>query len=114
VCDRLGANIAASACPVLDHELLAEPLREPLCDQAEVEVVAVARWKADDYAYRPRRVGLRRRVPCGLKNLMQRSSAAKSRVGEMVGIASRSEAQKPNVLPGIEHFAGSTPIRPSG
>jgi hypothetical protein len=38
----------------------------------------------------------------------------KPRVGEMVGIASRSEAQKPNVLPGIEHFAGSTAIRPSG
>ena len=36
--DRLGADIAAGARPVLDDELLAEPLRQPLTDQARDDV----------------------------------------------------------------------------
>ena len=36
--DRLGADIAAGARPVLDDEWLAEPLRQPLADQARDDV----------------------------------------------------------------------------
>ena len=36
--DRLGADIAAGARPVLDNELLAEPLRQPLTHQARDDV----------------------------------------------------------------------------
>ena len=38
--DRLGADIAAGARPVLDDEWLAEPLRQPLTHQAREDVVA--------------------------------------------------------------------------
>ena len=36
--DRLGGEICAGARPVLDDELLAEPLRQPLADQAREDV----------------------------------------------------------------------------
>ena len=36
--DRLGGDIAAGARPVLDDELLAEPLRQPLTHQARDDV----------------------------------------------------------------------------
>ena len=36
--DRLGGDIAAGARPVLDDELLAEPLRQPLTHQAREDV----------------------------------------------------------------------------
>ena len=36
--DRLGADIAAGARPVLDDEWLAEPLRQPLAHQARDDV----------------------------------------------------------------------------
>src|SRR5262245_23515477 len=38
--DRLGADIAAATRPVIDNKLLAEPLREPLADQARGDVGA--------------------------------------------------------------------------
>ena len=57
--DRLGGDIAACARPVLDDELLAEPLRQPLTDQTREDVVRAAGGKADDDAHRPRRIGLR-------------------------------------------------------
>src|SRR5215472_4566327 len=57
--DRLRGDITAGARPVLDDELLAEPLREPLADQASDDVGAAAGGKADDDADRPRRIGLR-------------------------------------------------------
>ena len=41
--DRLGADIAAGARPVLDDEWLAEPLRQPLTDQARDDVGRAAR-----------------------------------------------------------------------
>ncbi len=59
--DRLGGDIAAGARPVFDDELLAEPLRQPLADQARDDVGRAAGGKADDDAHRPRRIGLR---PC--------------------------------------------------
>src|SRR5215467_8880207 len=36
--NRLGADIAAATRPVVDHELLAEALRQPLTDQARDDV----------------------------------------------------------------------------
>jgi hypothetical protein len=36
--DGLGADIAAAARPVLDHEWLAKPLRQPLTDQTGDDV----------------------------------------------------------------------------
>ena len=36
--DRFGADIAAAARPVVDDDGLAEPLRQPLTDQAREEV----------------------------------------------------------------------------
>ena len=41
--DRLGADIAAGARPVLDDELLAKPLRQPLTHQARDDVGRAAR-----------------------------------------------------------------------
>ena len=41
--DRLGGDIAASTRPVLDDERLAEPLRQPLTDQARDDVGRAAR-----------------------------------------------------------------------
>src|SRR5262249_49559149 len=56
--DRLGADIASRARPVLDDEWLTEPLRQPLPHQAREDVTHAAGWKADDNAHRPRRIGL--------------------------------------------------------
>ena len=59
--DRLGADVAAAARPVLDDELLAKPLREPLTEQSREDIGPAASGNADDHAHRPRRIGLR---PC--------------------------------------------------
>ena len=53
----LGTDIAAGARPVVDDELLAEPLRQPVADQAGVDVGRGAGRKADDDMHGPRRVG---------------------------------------------------------
>src|SRR2546430_17017579 len=69
--DRLGGNIGASTRPVLNHELLVEPLRQPLADQACHDVGATSGGKSDDDAHRPAWIGLRlwktpqRRHGCG-------------------------------------------------
>jgi uncharacterized protein len=52
--DRLSANIAGGARPVLDDELLAEPLGEPLPHQARDGVDAAPGGKAEHDAHRPR------------------------------------------------------------
>ena len=70
--DRLGGDIAAGARPVLDDEWLAEPLRQPLTDQAREDVVRAAGGKADDDAHRPRRIGLR---PSETRHGRERGSA---------------------------------------
>ena len=70
--DRLGADIAAGARPVLDDEWLPEPLRQPLTDQARDDVGRAAGRKADDDAHRPRRIGLR---PRDARHGRQRGSA---------------------------------------
>ena len=46
--DCLGGDIAAGARTVLDNEWLAEPLRQPLADQARNDVGDAASGKADD------------------------------------------------------------------
>ena len=57
--DRLGGQVAARSRPVLDEELLAEPLRQRLRQQACRDVDPAAGREADDEADRPCRVGLR-------------------------------------------------------
>jgi len=61
--DRLGADIAAAARPVLDDEWLAEPLRQPLTDQAREDVGRAGGRDRHDQTHRPRRVGLRPSKP---------------------------------------------------
>ena len=61
--DRLGGQIAGGAGPVLDHEWLTEPVRQPLSNQPCEDVVGAAGGKADEEADRTRRIGLRRRHP---------------------------------------------------
>src|SRR5262249_25017645 len=59
----LGGNVAAGAWPVLNNELLTEPLREPLSYQTRDDVTRTAGAIADEDAHRPRRIGLRPRKP---------------------------------------------------
>jgi hypothetical protein len=81
--DRFGADIGASARPVLDDEWLTEPLRQPSTDQASDDVGSTAGSKADDDAHRPRRIGLRPRNPREsqqrgrIRDQMQKISAGK-------------------------------------
>jgi hypothetical protein len=56
--DRLGGDVAAGAWPVLNNELLTEPLREPLSYQTRDDVTRTAGAIADEDAYRSRRIGL--------------------------------------------------------
>src|SRR5262252_5985543 len=70
--DRLGADIAGSSWSVLDDELLAEPLRQPLSYQACHDVGATGGGKSDDDAHRPRRIGLR---PCDTRSRWQYGGA---------------------------------------
>src|SRR5262245_20614152 len=59
--DRLGADIATRARPVLDHEWLAKPLRQPLTHQTGDDVGRSAWGEWGDDAHRPRRISLRPR-----------------------------------------------------
>src|SRR6266849_2060212 len=55
--DRIGADIASGTRSVLDDELLAEPLRQPLAHQTRNDVAPAAGRPADNDAHRPRRIG---------------------------------------------------------
>ena len=88
--DRLGGDIAASARPVLDDELLAEPLRQPLTDQARDDVGRAAGGEADDDAHRPRRIGLR---PRDARHGRQRGSAR----GQMQKLSAGKFHRRPSV-----------------
>src|SRR5262249_19883515 len=70
--DRLGGDIGASTRSVLDDELLAEPLRQPLADQACHNVGATSGGKSDNDAHRPRRIRSR---PRNARHCRQRGSA---------------------------------------
>src|SRR5882757_7194387 len=61
--DCFGSDIAGCACPVLDHEWLAELLRERLTQQAYEDVCAAASRIPNDHSNRPRWIGLRLRDP---------------------------------------------------
>src|SRR5215472_9132403 len=80
--DHLGGDIAGSSWSVLDDELLAEPLRQPLSYQACHDVGATGGGKSDNDAHRPRRIGLR---PSDARHGRQRSRAG----GEMQKISAR-------------------------
>src|SRR5258706_11683030 len=56
---RLRADIGGGARPVLDDELLPEPLGEPLTHKARDKVGPAARRVAHYNAHRTRRIGLR-------------------------------------------------------
>jgi hypothetical protein len=56
---RLGGERAVGAGAVLDHELLAQPVGEPLADEARDAVGIAARREADQQTHRPLRPGLR-------------------------------------------------------
>ena len=56
-------DVAVRPRPVLDNELLTEPLRLPLTYQARGDVSSSGWGIADDDAYRPRRIRLRQRDP---------------------------------------------------
>jgi hypothetical protein len=64
--------VAAGARPVFNDELLAEPLRQPLPDQAREDVGRVAGDETDDQSHRPRWIGLR---PSEARQGRQRGSA---------------------------------------
>ena len=57
--DRVHADDAAAARPVLDHHRLAEPLADQRLDDAREIVGAAARAERNDQPDRPRRIGLR-------------------------------------------------------
>src|SRR5262245_49136589 len=70
--DGLRGDITARAWPVLDDELLAEPLRQPLTDETRGDVGATGGGIADNQAHWPRRIGLR---PRHMRHRRQRGSA---------------------------------------
>ena len=57
--DGLGGGVTTRARPVVDDELMAEPLRKPFAYQTGEDVGCAASAKANDQAHRPRRVDLR-------------------------------------------------------
>jgi hypothetical protein len=57
--DGLGRDITAGARAILDDELLAKPLGQPLSYEARQNVGRATSSKAHDDANRPRRIGLR-------------------------------------------------------
>jgi len=57
----LEGKIARGSRPVLDDELTAEPLRQPLPHQARHDVLSAACGQTDDQTHGPRWVGLRPR-----------------------------------------------------
>jgi hypothetical protein len=61
--NRLSGNIAGGTRPVIDEDLLAQTVGQPLSDQARDDVDLTARRKAHDNAHWLRRIGLRLRNP---------------------------------------------------
>ena len=57
--DHLGSNIAGRTRPIVDNKLLGESLRQRLSDQARDNVGRGPTRKADDEAYRSRRITVR-------------------------------------------------------
>src|SRR5215471_2427971 len=103
--NRFGGDIAGSTRPVLDYELLAKSLRQPLTHEACDDVGSRASRKADDDAHRPRRIDLRRR---DARHRRKRGSASgqmqKSAAGKF-HFEPPSQKKRPG-FPGL-----STPVR---
>ena len=70
--DCLGSDIRACTWPVLNNELLAEALRQPLSYQACHDVGGTTGGESDDDAHWARRIGLR---PSEARDGRQRGSA---------------------------------------
>src|SRR5262245_44384664 len=91
VCGRahcgLGADIAAATRPIVDNELLAEPLRQPLSDQAREDVGRAGRGEWHDQTHRSRRIGLRQ---CDARNSRPRLWPDAENFGGKVSLASYS------------------------
>ena len=77
---RLDADIGAAARLVLDHDRLAEPVRQPLRQEPRNQVGGAAGRIGHDPSHRPRRLGLREGKlrtcgePCKLQELTARKS----------------------------------------
>ena len=72
LCDKFGCDIATRTWPVLDDELLTEPIRQPGTDQSCCDVGDSAGRKADDEVYGPGRIIERR---CASRQDRKRGSA---------------------------------------
>jgi hypothetical protein len=68
----LGGDVAGGAGPILDDDLLAKLLRQPLTQQAADHVLRAAGGKADEQTHRPDRISLR---PCNARHSRKRGSA---------------------------------------
>ena len=102
--DGFGGDIAGGARPVLDDEWLAEPLRQPLADQAREDVIRATGGKADDQAHRPRRIGLR---PSDARYGRQRGSAR----GQMQKIVGGEVSSRPLSAALLDHLVGAADQR---
>src|SRR5262245_42038492 len=94
--DGLGADIAAAPRPIVDYELLAEPPREPWCDEPRENVGRSAGGRGGDDAHRPRRIVLR---PSDTRHRRQRGSA---------------RCQMEKISTGKFHSSPSRGLRPDG
>src|SRR5215467_12200632 len=94
--DRLGGDVAAGAWPVLNNELLTEPLRAPLSYQTRDDVARTAGAIADDDANRPRRISLRR---SDARDRRQRDSA-----GEQKLSAGKFHFEPPSPFTSLDHL----------
>src|SRR5262249_55660531 len=100
--DRLDADIATGARPILDDERLTEPLRQPFAYQARDDIGWAAREIADDQAHRPRRIGLR---PRDAGHGRQRSSAC----GQMQKLsAGKFHFEPPSRFTSPNHLFGAS------
>jgi hypothetical protein len=70
--DHLGSNIAGRTWPIVDDNLLAEPLRQRLSNQAPDNVGRLPARKADDEAHRSSRITF---CPYDARSNRQRASA---------------------------------------
>src|SRR6516162_3197377 len=90
--DRLYTDIATTAGTVLDEELLTEPLRQQLTNEARGNVVHATGCKWENDAHRPRRIGL---CPRDAREHRQRGSAG----GQMEKISAGKFHFEPLSLP---------------
>ena len=70
--DTLGRNAGISSWPIFNNELLADPLGQPLSNEAGNDVCCASWGKPNHNADRPRRIRLR---PCYARHRRQSGSA---------------------------------------